>query len=78
MVRWPWRRNVKRQPTPSVPSPAKQEAQAALTAARKDLAKTKATGHKVRSTVDWLEAQRDENHFAEAILALIVEGRGGT
>lgn len=71
-MRLPWKRRPAKQ---DEQIKAKKEAEAALEAARSDLAETVEKVKDVKARVRWLRIQREENHFAPAVIEMFKKGR---
>lgn len=74
-MRLPWKRRPACQDKPTQ-HPAKQkEADAALSAAKSDLAETTDKVQDVKRRSKWLRIEREKNHFGPAVEKLLRDGR---
>lgn len=71
-MRLPWKRRPAKQ---DEQIKAQKEAKAALEAAQNDLAETVEVVKDVKVRVKWLRLQREENHFAPAVIEMFKKGR---
>lgn len=71
-MRLPWKRRPANQDDQIK---AKKEAEAALEAAQNDLAETAAAVKNIKARVRWLRIQREENHFAPAVIEMLKDRR---
>lgn len=74
-MRWPWTKIHPETPLYDGVEERKAEAQEALQVSREELEKAKEKGKEVQQMVWWLKLQREENHFAPAIVKAITRER---